>query len=99
MKTLGRPGRSGLDAYEWRRLLTTFIATSTDLCIVLAKLAIRIETSQLIFLFPSNPYRLIALDVVSLTHLHLSLVVCFLMQSRFVLQFFQLIFLYYNVIL
>ena len=63
MKTHGSHGLSSLDANELRRLLTSFRLSSTDLCKLIAKLAIRIATSHLIFLLlPHNSCRLIAFD-------------------------------------
>ena len=61
MKTHGSHGPSGLDANDWRRLLTSFKLSSTDLCKTIAKLATRIATSHLTFLLPYNSCRLIAL--------------------------------------
>ena len=62
MKTHGSHGPSGLDANEWRKLLTFFKSSSTDLCKTTAKKAIRIATSHITFLLPYNSCRLIALD-------------------------------------
>ena len=62
MKTNGSHGPSGLDSQEWRRLLTSFKDSSSDLCKTIAKLAIRISTERLPFLKAYNACRLIALD-------------------------------------
>ena len=62
MKTHGIHGPSGLDANEWRRLLTSFKLSSTSLCKTIPKLAVQIATSCLIFLISHNLCRLIALD-------------------------------------
>ena len=62
MKTNGSHGPSGLDSQEWRRLLTSFKDSSSDLCKTIAKLAIRISTEKLPFLKAYNACRLIALD-------------------------------------
>ena len=62
LKTHGSHGPSGLDANEWRTLLTSFKSSSTDLCKTLAKLAVRMATSHLTFLLPYNSCRLIALN-------------------------------------
>ena len=37
MHTQGAAGPSGVDAYAWRRLCSSFQGASTDLCNVLAK--------------------------------------------------------------
>ena len=55
-------GPYGLDANEWLTLLTPFKSSSIDLCKTIAKLALRIPKSHLIFLLPSNSCQLIALD-------------------------------------
>ena len=60
MKTNGSHGPSGLDAGEWRRLLTSY-KSSIDLCKTVSKLAIRIATEELKFLNSYNAC-LIALD-------------------------------------
>ena len=62
MKTNGSHGPSGLDSQEWRRLLTSFKDSSSDLCNTIAKLAIRISTEKLPFLKAYNACRLIAFD-------------------------------------
>ena len=62
MKTNGSHGPSGLDAGEWRRLLTSYKTSSIDLCKTVSKLAIRIATEELNFLNSYNACRLIALD-------------------------------------
>ena len=62
VKTHGIYDPSGLDAYKWRRLLTSFMLSSTDLCKTIAKLAIRIATVHFIFLLSFNLCQLIALD-------------------------------------
>ena len=62
MKTHGSQGPSGLDAQEWRRMLTSFKTSSNDLCKTVSKLAIRIATEELDFLDAYNGCRLIALD-------------------------------------
>ena len=46
LKTHGSHDPSGVDANEWRRFLTTFKASSFDLCKVIAKLAIRVATGN-----------------------------------------------------
>ena len=61
MNRHGSHGTSSLDANKWRRLLTSFKSSSTDLCKTIAKLAIRIATSHLTCL-PYISCRLIALD-------------------------------------
>ena len=58
MKTDGSHGPSGLDAGEWRRLLTSYNSYSIDLC----KLAIRIATEVSNFLISYIACRLIAPD-------------------------------------
>ena len=62
MKTNGSHGPSGLDAQEWRRLLTSFKSSSNDLCKTLARLTLRVATEDLDFLDSYNACRLIALD-------------------------------------
>ena len=62
MKTNGSHGPSGLDAGEWRRLLTSYKSSSIDLCKTVSKLAIRIATEELNFLNSYNACRPIALD-------------------------------------
>ena len=62
LKTHGSHGPSGLDAQEWRRILTSFKKSSEDLCKTLSKLAIRIATEDVCFLDAYNSCRLIALD-------------------------------------
>ena len=62
MKTHGSHGPSGLDANEWRRILTAFKSTSNDICKSLAKLTILIATHELCFLDAYNSSRLIPLD-------------------------------------
>ena len=62
MKTSDSHGPSGLDAQEWRRLLTSFKGSSSDLCKTISKLAYRIATEELDFLTSYNSCRLIALD-------------------------------------
>ena len=62
MKTHGSHGPSGLDANEWRRILTSFKSTSNDICKSLAKLTILIATHELCFLDAYNSSRLIPLD-------------------------------------
>ena len=52
---------SGLDAGDWRTLLTSY-KSSIDLGKTLSNLAIRIATEELTFLNFSNASRLIALD-------------------------------------
>ena len=52
---------SGLDAGDWRTLLTSY-KSSIDLGKTLSNLAIRIATEELTFLNSSNASRLIALD-------------------------------------
>ena len=61
MKTNGSHSPSGLDAGEWRRLLTSYKSSSIDLRKTLSKLAIRIATEEPIFLNSYNAC-LIALD-------------------------------------
>ena len=58
----GSHGPSGLDAQEWRRLLTSFKGSSSDLCKTIYRLAYRIATEELDFLASYNSCRLIALD-------------------------------------
>ena len=62
MKTHGNHGPSGLDANEWRRILTTFKSSPTDLCKIIARLAVKSATERLTFLESYKPCRLIALD-------------------------------------
>ena len=54
MKTHGSHGPSGLDANEWRRILTTFKSSSTDLCKTIARLAVKVATERLTFLESYN---------------------------------------------
>ena len=60
----GAAGPSGVDAFGWRRLCTSFRAASTDLCRSLALVARRISTSFVdpMALQPLLNSRLIALD-------------------------------------
>ena len=58
----GSAGPSGLDANEWRMILTCFDRQSTDLCRIIGKLAVKIATEKLDFLYAYNACRLIALD-------------------------------------
>ena len=64
MKTRGSHGPSGLDANEWRRILSNFGQSSVDLCKTLAKLASLIATSHLETdeMAAYNACRLIPLD-------------------------------------
>ena len=57
----GSHGPSGVDSNEWRRFLTSFKVSSTDICGTIANVAIRIATSHLTFLLPYNSSRLLAL--------------------------------------
>ena len=47
----GSEGPSGLDANEWRMILTCFDRQSTDLCRIIGKLAVKIATEMLDFLY------------------------------------------------
>ena len=60
MKINGSHDPSGLDAGEWRQLLT-YKSSSIDLCKTVSKLAIRVATEELNFLNSYNACRLIAL--------------------------------------
>ena len=64
VKTHGSGGLSGLDADDWRRLLSAFGQTSTNLCKVVAKFAKRLATSIIPpdDLTAYNGCRLVALD-------------------------------------
>ena len=64
MKTHGSAGPSGLDADDWRRLLSAFEQTSTNLCKLVAKFAKRLTTSIIPphDLITYNGCRLVALD-------------------------------------
>ena len=62
MKTHGSHGPSGLDANDWRRILTTFRSSSTDLSRTIARLAVKIATERLTFIEIYNLCRLLALD-------------------------------------
>ena len=64
MKTHGSAGPSGLDADDWRRLLSAFGQTSTNLCKLVANLAKRLATSIIPpdDLIAYNRCRLVALD-------------------------------------
>ena len=64
MKTHGRAGPSGLDADDWRRLLSAFGQTSTNLCKLVAKFAKKPATSIIPpdDLIAYNGCRLVALD-------------------------------------
>ena len=64
MKTHGSAGPSGLDADDWRRLLSAFGQTSTNLCKLVAKFAKRLATSTIPpdDLITYNGCRLVALD-------------------------------------
>ena len=62
MKTNDSHGPSGLDAGEWRRLLTSYKSSSIDLCKTVSKSAIKIANEKFNFLNPYNAFRLIALD-------------------------------------
>ena len=64
MKTNGSHGPSGLNADEWRRLLTVFKNSSLEICKTIASLARKIATTEIdqSFLAPYNACRLIALD-------------------------------------
>ena len=64
LKTKGAAGPSGLDAYSWRRMCTSFKSASQDLCHSLALLARRLCTSNVNpdGLSPLLACRLIALD-------------------------------------
>ena len=64
MKTHGRSGPSGLDADDWRRLLSASGQTSTNLCMLVAKFAKRLATSIIPTddLIAYNGCRLVVLD-------------------------------------
>ena len=64
MKTHGSAGPSGFDADDWRRLLSAFGQTSTNLCKLVAKFAKRLATSIIPpdDLIANNDCRLVALD-------------------------------------
>ena len=64
LKTHGNHGRSGLDACEWRRILTHFNQTSIELCKTIAKLSYTIASKVVPHenLTAYNSCRLIALD-------------------------------------
>ena len=64
MNTTGSAGPSGIDAYGWRRLCTSFKAASSELCHSLASVARRICTSYVDpkSISPLLACRLIALD-------------------------------------
>ena len=64
MKLKGSYGPSGLDAHEWRRLLTAFGQASTEQCKIIAKVARRIGTEKIPddHLEEYNACRLIPLD-------------------------------------
>ena len=64
MKTHGSAGPSGLDADGWRRLLSAFGQTSTNLFKLVAKFAKRLATSIIPpdDLIADNGCRLVALD-------------------------------------
>ena len=64
MNTHGSAGPSGLDADDWRRLLSAFGQTSTNLCKLVAKFAKRLATSIIPpdDLIAYNGCRLVALD-------------------------------------
>ena len=47
LKTHGSHGRSGLDANKWRRLFTSFDASSADLFKTVAKIGYKIATETL----------------------------------------------------
>ena len=64
MKSHGCAGPSGLDADDWRRLLSAFGQTFTNLCKLVAKFARRLSTSIIPpdDLIAYNRCRLVALD-------------------------------------
>ena len=62
MKTHDSYGPPGLGSNEWRRILTTFKSSSTDLCKTIARLAVKIATQRLTFLESYNSCRRMALD-------------------------------------
>ena len=64
MKTHGSAAPSGLDADDWRRILSAFGQTSTNLCKLVAKFAKRLATSILPpdDLIAHNGCRLVALE-------------------------------------
>ena len=64
MKTHGSTGPSGLDANDWRRLLSAFGQTTRNLCKLVAKFAMRLATSIILpdNLIAYNDCRLVALD-------------------------------------
>ena len=64
MRTHGSAGPSGLNAGDWRRLLSAFGQTSTNLCKLVAKLSKKLATSIIPpdDLIAYNGCRLVALD-------------------------------------
>ena len=64
LKTSGAAGPSGLDAYCWRRLCTSFGRASSDLCQALANVAKRLCTTYINpeCIVPFTACRLIALN-------------------------------------
>ncbi len=64
LRTKGAAGRSGLDAHTWRRLCTSFKASSSSLCHALANVTKRLCTTyvDLATVAPLLANRLIALD-------------------------------------
>ena len=64
MKTHGSAGPSSLDAHDWRRLLSAFGQTSTNLCKLVSKFAKRLATSIIPpeDLIAYNGCRLVTLD-------------------------------------
>ena len=64
LKATGACGPSGLEAYDWRRLCTSFQTASDSLCGALARVARRLCTTHISpeIIFPILACRLIALD-------------------------------------
>ena len=64
MKTHGSAGPSGLDADDWRRLLSAFGQKSTNLCKLVSRFAKRLATSKIPpdDLIACNGCRLLAVD-------------------------------------
>ena len=62
LKTRGAAGPSGLDAYTWRRLFTSFKSASNALCHSLALTARRLCTDHVTLTVLSHCWECIALD-------------------------------------
>ena len=64
MRTHGSHGPSGLDANEWRRILTHFVQQSVEISKTIAKIAKKLATEELNpeLMEPYNACRLITLD-------------------------------------